>query len=75
LLLGVITGLVALSGVVYTQWRADQRERERWKREREHEAAVWERDDTARLGRSHDVTVQSQTMALFRRRLLCDIDG
>ena len=40
-LIGVITGLVALSGVVYTQWRADQRERERWKREREHAAAVW----------------------------------
>jgi hypothetical protein len=48
LLIGVVTGLVALSGVFYTQWRADQRERQRWDRERAHERAIWDRDDAAR---------------------------
>jgi hypothetical protein len=48
LLTGLVAGLVALAGVIYTQSRADTRERERWARDRAHEREVWSRDDAAR---------------------------
>ncbi|WP_086838177.1 hypothetical protein [Amycolatopsis kentuckyensis] len=48
LITGLITGVIALSGVVYTQRRADRRERQQWERERDHERILWEREEAAR---------------------------
>jgi hypothetical protein len=48
LLTGLVTGVIALSGVVYTQRRATAREDARWDREREREQDLWAREDAAR---------------------------
>jgi hypothetical protein len=48
LLTALVSGSLVIAGVVFTQRRADQREDRRWDREREHEQAVWDRDDAAR---------------------------
>ncbi|MFI7118276.1 hypothetical protein [Amycolatopsis sp. NPDC049868] len=48
LITGLMTGVIALSGVIYTQRRADRRERDQWNREREHEQILWEREEAAR---------------------------
>lgn len=50
LITGLVTGAIALSGVVYTQRRAATREDERWKREEErlHVDRGWQREVWAR---------------------------
>lgn len=50
LVTGLVTGVIALSGVVYTQRRAATREDERWKREEKRlvEDRAWQREVWAR---------------------------
>ena len=50
LITGLVTGVIALSGVIYTQRQAAQREDQRWKREgdRQHEERNWQRELWAR---------------------------
>jgi hypothetical protein len=48
LLTALVSGSLVIAGVIFTQRGADQREDRRWGREREHEKAVWDRDDAAR---------------------------
>jgi hypothetical protein len=44
----VLSGGLTVTGVVLTQNRADRREDERWRREREHERQVWAREEATR---------------------------
>ena len=45
---GLVAGIIALFGVVYTQRRANSRDDERWKRDREHQEMLWRREDAFR---------------------------
>ncbi|GIG93349.1 hypothetical protein [Plantactinospora endophytica] len=44
----LVAAALGIAGVLWTQWRADTRGDKVWKREREHEAQLWAREDRAR---------------------------
>jgi hypothetical protein len=67
--IGLVTGAMALAGVLYTQWRSDQREHARLKLDREHRHARWFLDER-RKAHLDFLTAQyeiSHAMAMYAR--------